>query len=57
MSSRELLEVVRGLDAVNLVGVDVVEVSPAYDHAEITAIAAANVAWEFLSVFGRKVQR
>ncbi|WP_237570278.1 agmatinase [Mycolicibacterium lacusdiani] len=57
MSSRELLEVVRGLDAVNLVGVDVVEVSPAYDHAEITAIAAANVAWEFLSVFGRKVHR
>jgi agmatinase len=57
MSSRELLEVVRGLDSVNLVGVDVVEVSPAYDHAEITAIAAANVTWEFLSVFARKAQR
>ncbi|MGE2836805.1 agmatinase [Mycobacterium sp. SMC-4] len=57
MSSRELLEVVRGLDSVSLVGVDVVEVSPAYDHAEITAIAAANVTWEFLSVFARKVQR
>ena len=48
---------VRGLDSVNLVGVDIVEVSPAYDHDEITAIAAANVTWEFLSVFGRKVQR
>lgn len=57
MSSRELLEVVRSLDRVNLVGVDIVEVSPAYDHAEITAIAAANVTWEFLSVFGRKAQR
>ncbi|MDV3127993.1 agmatinase [Mycobacterium sp. 21AC1] len=57
MSSRELLEVVRGLDSVNLVAVDVVEVSPAYDHAEITAVAAANVTWEFLSVFGRKVQQ
>jgi agmatinase len=57
MSSRELLEVVRGLDSVNLVGADVVEVSPAYDHAEITAIAAANVTWELLSVFGRKAQR
>ncbi len=33
MTSRELLEIVRGLDSVNLVGVDVVEVSPAYDHA------------------------
>ena len=56
MTSRELLEVVRGLDNVNLVGVDVVEVSPAYDHAEITSIAAANVTWEFLSVFGRKAR-
>ena len=54
MSSRELLEVIRGLDGVNLVGADVVEVSPAYDHAEITAVAAANVTWELLSVFGRK---
>ncbi|WP_395311563.1 agmatinase [Mycobacterium sp. AMU20-3851] len=57
MSSRELLDIVRGLDTVNLVGADVVEVSPAYDHAEITSIAAANVTWEFLSVFARKVQR
>lgn len=57
MSSRELLEVVRGLVDVNLVGADVVEVSPAYDHAEITAVAAANVTWEFLSVFARKAQR
>ncbi len=57
MSSRELLDIVRGMDAVNLVGADVVEVSPAYDHAEITSIAAANVTWELLSVFARKVQR
>jgi agmatinase len=57
MSSRELLAVIRGLEHVNLVGADVVEVSPAYDHAEITAIAAANVTWELLSVFGRKAQR
>ncbi|PQD97803.1 agmatinase [Mycobacterium sp. EPG1] len=57
MTSRELLEVVRGFDGVNLVGVDVVEVSPAYDHAEITAVAAANVTWEFLSVFGRKARK
>ncbi|BBZ01070.1 agmatinase [Mycolicibacterium chitae] len=57
MSSRELLEVIRGLVDVNLVGADVVEVSPAYDHAEITAVAAANVTWEFLSVFARKAQR
>jgi agmatinase len=54
MSSRELLEVVRSFTALNLVGADIVEVSPAYDHAEITAIAAANLAWEFLSLYARQ---
>ena len=29
-----------------IVGADIVEVSPAYDHAEITAVAAANLAYE-----------
>jgi len=32
------------------VGTDIVEVAPAYDHAEITGIAAAHVAYELLSV-------
>ena len=50
MSSRELLEVLRGLAGLDVVGADVVEVSPAYDHAEITGIAAAHVAYELLSV-------
>jgi len=50
LTSRELLALVRGLRAANLVGADVVEVSPAYDHAEITAVAAANVAYELVSL-------
>lgn len=50
MSSRELLEVLRGLAGLNLVGADVVEVSPAYDHAEITGIAAAHALYELLSI-------
>jgi agmatinase len=54
MTSRELLEIVRGFDGLNLVGADIVEVSPAYDHAEITGIAAANVAYEFVSLLARK---
>ena len=54
LTSRELLCLVRGLAAANLVGVDIVEVAPAYDHAEITAIAAATLAYEFVSVFARK---
>lgn len=53
MSSRELLAVLRGLAGSNIVSADVVEVSPAYDHAEITGIAAAHVAYELLSVLAR----
>jgi agmatinase len=49
-TSRELLAILRGLRGSQLVGADVVEVAPAYDHAEITSIAAANVAYELLSL-------
>jgi agmatinase len=51
LTSRELLAMVRGFAGSNVVGADVVEVSPPYDHAEITAIAAANLAYEYCSVF------
>lgn len=51
LTSRELLTLLRGMAGLNLVAADIVEVSPAYDHAEITAIAAAHVGYEFLSVF------
>ncbi|MGB6181568.1 MAG: agmatinase [Rhodococcus sp. (in: high G+C Gram-positive bacteria)] len=50
MTSRELLNTLRGLVGVHIVGADIVEVAPAYDHAEITGIAAAHVAYELLSV-------
>lgn len=50
LTSRELLNTLRGLSGLNVVGADIVEVSPAYDHAEITGIAAAHVAYELLSV-------
>jgi agmatinase len=49
MTSRELLAMIRALRAVNLVGADVVEVAPAYDHAQITAVAASHVAYEIIS--------
>lgn len=39
-----------GLAGANVVSADIVEVSPAYDHAEITGIAAAHVGFELLSV-------
>ena len=50
LTSRELLAVLRGLRGLRVVSADIVEVSPAYDHAEITAIAAAHVGYELLSV-------
>jgi len=51
-SSREAIAVIRGLQGLRLVGGDVVEVAPAYDHAEITAIAAAHIVYEMLCLFG-----
>jgi agmatinase len=50
LTSRELLALVRGLRPAAVVGGDVVEVSPAYDHAEITAIAAAHVLYDLLTI-------
>jgi agmatinase len=50
LTSRELLEILRGLQGLNLVGADVVEVSPPYDHAEITGIAASHVAYDLVSL-------
>jgi agmatinase len=49
LTSRELLGVLRTFATLNLVGADIVEVAPAYDHAQITGIAAAHVGYELLS--------
>ncbi|EMD00708.1 hypothetical protein BAUCODRAFT_29066 [Baudoinia panamericana UAMH 10762] len=49
-TTRELIRVLRGIEGLNVVGADVVEVSPAYDGTgEATALAAAQVAFEILS--------
>jgi agmatinase len=53
LTSRELLRVLRGLTAVHLVGADVVEVAPAYDHAEVTTLAAATVAYDLITLMAR----
>ncbi|HKR67526.1 MAG TPA: arginase family protein, partial [Streptosporangiaceae bacterium] len=49
LTSRELLAVLRSFTRLNLVGADIVEVAPSYDHAQITGIAAAHVGYELLS--------
>jgi agmatinase len=53
LTTRELQLILRGFDGLNLVGADIVEVSPPYDHAELTSIAAANVVYEYLGLFAR----
>ena len=50
LTTRELQLILRGMRGLNLIGADVVEVAPAYDHAELTTIAAANVAYELLGL-------
>jgi agmatinase len=50
ITSRELVGILRGLQGLNLVAADVVEVAPAYDHAEITSLAAATIAFEMINL-------
>lgn len=48
LSTAQALKMVRNLGALNIIGMDVVEVAPAYDHSEVTAIAAAHLAYDML---------
>jgi agmatinase len=50
LTSRELLGVLRGLRGLSLAAADLVEVAPAYDHAEVTAMAASHVVYELISL-------
>ncbi len=53
ISSRELLDVLREFDGLNIISADVVEVSPAYDHAELTSLAAATIVYEIINLLAR----
>ncbi len=48
MSTNQVLSILEGLSAFNCIGMDCVEVSPPYDHAELTSYAAAHFAWTYL---------
>ena len=54
LTTHQALSILRGLAGIKLVGMDVVEVAPAYDSAEITAVAAAHVAMEMLYLFASR---
>lgn len=49
LSSTQVLTFLEGLAMLNFVGMDCVEVAPAYDHAEITSLAAAHFVWTYLA--------
>ncbi len=48
LSSSQLLTLLEDLSVLNTIGMDCVEVAPAYDHAELTSNAAATVVWTYL---------
>jgi agmatinase len=56
LSSGEALFILRGLGRLDFVGMDVVEVSPPYDHADITALAAATIAQHYLCLLAARRQ-
>jgi agmatinase len=56
-SSARMLSVLRQLDRLDMIGADVVEVAPAYDHADITAIVASNIAMYYLGLLAVRKAR
>jgi agmatinase len=56
-SSAKIISVLRQMGQIDIVGADVVEVAPAYDHADITAIAASAVAQAYLGLLAEKKAR
>ncbi|MBU2925519.1 agmatinase [Colwellia sp. 1_MG-2023] len=57
MSTDKVLKVLRGLSGINIIGMDVVEVAPAYDNSEVTSLAAATIALELAHLWTVKHKR
>ncbi len=53
-STHDALRLIRGLAGLNIMGMDVVEVSPPYDHSELTALAGASIAQELLAAYASR---
>ncbi|MCH8117774.1 MAG: agmatinase [Proteobacteria bacterium] len=54
LTTHQAIEIMRGLAGINIVGMDIVEVAPAYDVGEITALAAAHLAMEMLYLYATR---
>jgi len=48
LSTLQAQRIIRGLDGIDFVAMDIVEVAPPYDHAEVTSLAAASLALDYL---------
>jgi agmatinase len=53
LATWQVQAIIRRLSSIRFAGMDVVEVSPAYDSSEITALAAATMVWEYLALLAR----
>jgi agmatinase len=56
LTSNQAIQILRGLTGINLIGMDIVEVAPAYDVGEITALAGATLAVEMINMYANKEQ-
>ncbi len=54
LTSHQAIAILRGLIGINLIGMDLVEVAPAYDSGEITALAAATLAMEIINIYANR---
>ncbi|MEO0974073.1 MAG: agmatinase [Pseudomonadota bacterium] len=54
LSSAQALALLRSFAGLDVVGADVVEVAPAYDHAQVTALAAAHIAYECMALYAAR---
>jgi agmatinase len=55
LASWQAQALLRALDGIDWRGMDLVEVAPAYDVAEITALAGATIVWEYLCQVGPRL--
>ena len=53
LTTSQAREILKGLSGINVIGADLVEVAPPYDQSEITALAGATLALDFLCLFAR----
>ena len=54
LTSHQAMSILRGLQGINVIGMDIVEVAPAYDVGEITALAASHLAMEMLYLYASR---